>query len=86
MRPETETQDKMLQTRPKTTPKVNLILTLIVIVIAMMMMMRLKESKHDIHISRVSYEEQQHPDVWTNIDKIFDTTQENETQMLHTKT
>ena len=31
MRPETETQDKMLQTRPKTTPKVTLMLMVMLI-------------------------------------------------------
>ena len=35
MRPETETQDKMLQTRPKTTPKVTLMLMLVLVMMTL---------------------------------------------------
>ena len=72
MRPETETQDKMLQTRPKTTPKVDLILMLIVIVIAMMMMICVSKNLNMTYTS-VGYHTKNYNNQ-TNMDEIFDTT------------
>ena len=46
MRPETETQDKMLQTRPKTTPKVTLML---MVVLVMMTHVRMRSQTWTIH-------------------------------------